>query len=173
MTPFVQKHFDCIKEFYGDRKAERSQVPYINHISEGLIILDAIEATDEAKGAYCLHPIFQSDDDLIEYLEDTNSATTLLEAFDIPTKTIVLAMEYRRVANSYLSKDHPSKYVNCPINDVFSMLIADKVQNRKDFELHHKGTHPRSFELTGYFEQWMAFLLLGEAGYKRLSSLIK
>ena len=56
-------HYLAICEFYGERRAKRSGVPYINHIDEGLIVLDAINASVHAKRAYCLHPIFQSDAD--------------------------------------------------------------------------------------------------------------
>jgi hypothetical protein len=50
-----------IAEYYGDRRAKRSGVPYINHITEGLVVMDRLGASKVAKDAYCVHPIFQDD----------------------------------------------------------------------------------------------------------------
>lgn len=35
------------------------------------------------------------------------------------------------------------------------MLIADKVQNYKDFRKHHLDTHARADELDFYFKTWL------------------
>jgi hypothetical protein len=53
------KQYEMIKAYYGDRKAKRSGTPLIQHIDDGLVILDAIGAAYCARAAYCLHPIFQ------------------------------------------------------------------------------------------------------------------
>jgi hypothetical protein len=47
------------------------------------------------------------------------------------------------------------------------MLIADKVQNRKDFELYHEATHPRSKELAMYFRLWLEKLGVSEENYQQ------
>lgn len=39
------------------------------------------------------------------------------------------------------------------------MVLADKIQNRKDFRLYHKGKHKRSKQLSAYFDIWIEFLL--------------
>jgi len=171
------RHYLAIKEFYGDQKAERSGVPYINHIDEGLIVLDLIGAAQISKEAYCLHPIFQADEALAAYCDPLstkeNKGMHVINKHYIPCDAIILAMEYRRVANSYLSKNKREDLVSCPLPYVKEMLIADKVQNRKDFELYHKGTHPRSAELDTYFRNWMEILEISEPVYKYLSDAIR
>jgi hypothetical protein len=136
-----------IQKVYGDAKAKRSDVHLINHIDEGLYILNLIGASEVAKRAYCLHPIVQGDKDLKNYL------------YDLPFHPVVCmtAVEYRSVANEYLSlKDIATiKDIRLsPLKDVNDMLIADKMQNRKDFDLYHNGTHDRSSELNKYFDNW-------------------
>jgi hypothetical protein len=146
--------YTLIKSYYGDKKAKRSGVLFIKHIDEGLKILDFIKALSIVKDAYCLHPIFQSDEDF--------NANKYKFFKGIPQPAIILAMEYRRVANSYLSKDKVSDFVGFSCIEVKQMLIADKVQNYKDFLIHHYGKHERSSELYEYFHNW--FNLLGIAG---------
>lgn len=176
VTEFVelnlQDHIDCITVFYGDSKAVRSNVPYINHIHEGLRILDLIGASMYAKCAYCLHPIFQSDEELKWYFTTNSKGSQLVQRYNIPNETIVLAMEYRRSANSYLSKDNKSSLRLSPIHAVKEMLIADKIQNRKDFEQHHLGRHERSEILLDYFEHWLWILGISEERYQELAKLI-
>ena len=53
------------------------------------------------------------------------------------------------------------------------MLIADKIQNRKDFELYHKETHPRSAELDKYFRNWLQKLNIDESFYQEIIALLK
>ena len=50
------------------------------------------------------------------------------------------------------------------------MLIADKVQNYKDFLLYHKNTHERSDELDEYFNSWFKIL---HCDYKELVKIIE
>jgi hypothetical protein len=41
-----------------------------------------------------------------------------------------------------------------PLDEVNARLVADKVQNRKDFLLYHRATQPRRAELEHDFELW-------------------
>lgn len=42
--------------------------------------------------------------------------------------------------------------------DLNDMLLADKIQNRKDFRMYHLGKHERSDELEAYFNLWIEWL---------------
>lgn len=144
-----------IRTFYGDKCAKRSGVRLMNHIDEGLQILVALGASDLAINAFCLHPIVQGD-----------------ERIDISWSSgFELAKEYRDKANAYLC---------CPENDFITessqlkdivgemsidccnMLIADKIQNQKDFYLYHRN-HSRFKELAAYFSIWLEYLAAMQA----------
>ena len=60
------KEYQIISDFYGDKITNRSGVKFINHIDEGLYILEKIGSSEIAKRAYCLHPIIQDDKSLDE-----------------------------------------------------------------------------------------------------------
>jgi hypothetical protein len=151
-NPFIE--YEIISNFYGN-------VPLINHIDEGLAILEWIGASETSKKAYCLHPILQSDDAL--YLNNN------FDFSKVDPKVIIYTMEYRAVANKYLSTreiNDISEIRLSPIKEIAEMLIADKIQNRKDFELYHLGTHPRSIELDEYFKNWLEKLKVSEDTYQ-------
>lgn len=153
--------YEIIKNFYGEQRAKRSGVLLMNHIEEGLAILDALKASDDVKSAFCIHPIVQN-------LEDG------WEELPVSTNVMYLANQYRLYANAYLCKPE-NDYIECfsqlpehfvskglyePMDsDVALMLYADKVQNRKDFRLYHKGVHERSGQLEAYFDIWIDYLL--------------
>lgn len=162
--------YKAIQRRYGTTRAERSNVLYMNHIDEGLAVLQWIGASSAAKAAYCLHPIVQMDDDLSGSWDCRGSMGPKENWTSCGAESILLAMEYRSVANEYLSNRSVTdiKQIRLsPIRDVNDMLIADKVQNRKDFELHHEGTHPRSKELAHYFRMWLQRLEVSEEQYGR------
>ena len=156
--------YKAIVAFYGDRRAERTQVPLIAHIDEGLAILEVLHASDAAKRAFCLHPIVQGDDDLVAAVPRFRELTD-----DI--YVMALAIEYRWVANASLSDraiERAEDIPLSPLRDVVVMLAADKVQNRKDFERYHRGTHPRSDALERYFRLWLARVGITDSEYERL-----
>ena len=159
--------YSLIKEYYGDKKAKRSGVLYMNHIDEGLIILDEMVCTYYTKSAYCIHPIIQEDSTLKQNIEKYLSR--------IDPVVLFLAMEYRNVANRGLScyqVDNPAQIYLSPIYDVNQMLIADKVQNFKDFNKYHLDIHPKSIELNRYFRNWLRALGVLEAKYEYYCGLI-
>jgi hypothetical protein len=185
IAPFLKKHnipFICLGSFdntveyrwiqsvYGDQKTKRTGVYLMNHIDEGLRILEDIGASHIAKRAYCLHPIFQGDEDIVKVY---NSYPMSPE--QIYPDVIIASMEYRSVANEYLSQREIKSIDEIrlsPLKDVNDMLIADKVQNYKDFELYHKSTHPRSKELDQYFKNWLLKLHIKQDQYQAWSNML-
>jgi hypothetical protein len=162
------REYNAIVAFYGDARAERSGVRLVAHVDEGLAILGSIGATDAAKRAFCLHPIVQADADLAA------NAARLGEITD-DVYVMALAIEYRNIANATLSHRAIASAEDIglsPLADVNAMLVADKVQNRKDFERYHRGTHPRSAELARYFALWLERLGVDEARYAELAALV-
>lgn len=147
----MSKAYDIIANYYGTKTTKRSGVLLMNHIDEGLAILENLNASQDVKDAYCLHPIFQSDEDFLK-----NEG---MELEGISEKVMDLVILYRYTANSYLSKNKIDDFIGFPCEEVKLMLKADKIQNEKDFALYHEGTHPRSKELREYFNNWLNILL--------------
>lgn len=158
--------YRAIAAAYGARTARRSGVPLIRHVHEGIAILDAIGATEAAQRAFCLHPLVQ---------DDAALATSFAElAATIDAATLGLALEYRHIANATLSHRAIACAADIPLSplpDVNAMLVADKVQNRKDFIAHHRGRHARSDELDRYFALWLERLDITEERYAELAAI--
>ena len=149
---FNLPEYKLVESQYGDGQAKRSKIWFMNHIDEGMIILNYINSNIAAKAAFCLHPLLQIGEDL------SNNFQSLAMNPLISKEHFGLALEYRNIANQYLSNHYVSNDDNItlsPLKEVNDMLIADKVQNYKDFLLYHKGTHPRSDILENYFKNWL------------------
>ena len=159
--------YHLISQEYGTRLAVRSQVPLMNHIHEGLLILSRIQASQATMKAFCLHPLLQNDQDLAK------NASLVARCCD--PWCVLLAMEYRNIANAYLSAKvgNIAELRLSPLPEVNQMLVADKVQNRKDFEIYHMGSHPRSAELQQYFQEWLSALHVEEQAYQQHVAAIK
>jgi hypothetical protein len=167
----ANKHYRAILEFYGGQSAHRSRVPLIAHIDEGLVILGAIGATREAHEAFCLHPLLQSDDALAQ----SRASRSVFAQCSPDPVPLALALEYRQVANAYLSchcRGDSDVIVLSEEPQVNDMLVADKVQNRKDFEIHHHETHENADVLARYFRNWLRRLGIGEERYLALARLL-
>jgi hypothetical protein len=168
----MTSEWKIVCDFYGDKRAERSQVPLINHIKEGVAVLEHLCAGMTTIKAFMVHPLFQADDSLAMSARCT---ATLLRV--LSSEVVLLVMEYRNQANAWLSdKVENHCIINSrgervvenfrmvgmptpgPLPEVRLMLIADKVQNYKDFLAHHHGKHERSDELERYFQAWFRAL---------------
>lgn len=145
------REYRAVSKLYGDRLTRRTMLPLMNHIDEGIGVLATMDAKDVAMRAFCLHPLIQDDALLV------GAYARLTELTD-SVHVIALAMEYRRVANACTHRraiDAVDAIELSPLREVNQMLAADKIQNRKDFVLHHRGTHPRTAELDRYFQLWL------------------
>ncbi len=157
------REYRAVSAFYDGKVAKRSGLPYINHINEGVRVLNLIGASKNAIRAFCLHPLAQSDNDLRTFNPDTAANFVV----------VMNVMEYRSKANAYLSSHRPRLPVLSPLKDVNDMLIADKVQNYKDFELYFGNTHQRAEELHRYFKGWLAALGIQEEQYEQLAGVLR
>lgn len=158
------REYLAIAAHYGDRTARRSGVRLMRHIDHGLAILRAIGASDRAMRAFCLHPLVQSEADFAA------SYPRIGELTDDP-HVLALALEYRHIANATLSTRVIASATDIalsPLDEVNQMLIADKIQNRADFRLHHAATHARAAELARYFDLWLVRLGIDETRYQAL-----
>lgn len=151
------REYQEISKVYGERRAGRSQELLMKHIDDGLAVMIDLDASLDALKAFCLHPLFQADQELVTY-------APLASAF--APEVILLVMEYRRAANAYLCKPHTDAwgmddlhlYVGWILPEVRKMLLADKLQNQADFLIHHADTHIRKAELKHYFQLWIDYL---------------
>lgn len=146
--------YKLINSYYQNNVTARSQVPLMNHINEGLLILEDLNADYNSMMAYCIHPLCQSDDMLANYFYKNVSY------MDIQPDILLLALEYRKTANSYLHHNldvirEDDMITLSPLKEVNDMLIADKIQNYKDFLIYHANSHEQSDKLNQYFINWL------------------
>ncbi len=159
----TSREYSAIAAHYGDRTARRSGLPLRRHIDEGLVILAGRGGSARAQRAYCLHPLVQADADLAASFPHLATLT------DDPL-VLALALEYRNIANATLS----ARPITCaadiplsPLAEVNAMLAADKIQNRRDFLVHHRASHARADALDAYFRLWLERLAITEAEFAR------
>lgn len=169
-VPFQDRvEYRLIADYYRSRRAERSGLPYQNHIDEGLGVLRALGAREASMAAFCLHPLLQSD-------RDFSHNAQRIAAAGVEPYALLLAVEYRSVANATLSRAHidePEDIRLSPLDDVNMLLRADKVQNAKDFLKAHAESHPRAAALDRYFRLWLERLGIDEERFDELRGLIE
>lgn len=160
----LTKAYTAVEDFYGQARAARSGLLKIRHIDEGLVILDCLGASAHTRAAWCLHPVLQ-------HPFDWEVNAWVLRHFHFETTLFVRG--YRDAANAWLSdKVGEGSPKLSPYHEVNQMLIADKVQNRKDFLLYHHGSHPRSDELARYFDKWLKALNVSSRDYHKYCWII-
>lgn len=153
----LSPEYALVKSYYGDKTAKRSGVPLMNHIDEGIDMLKAMRASELAIKAYCLHPLAQGGDFAWEMV---------LRTPGLNRDAVSLSIQYAHAADAYLCRPKTDHFTSKEIfqavgrlsRDLIHMLVADKIQNEKDFELYHKATHPRSAQLANYFCLWLDYL---------------
>jgi hypothetical protein len=157
----------------------------MDHIDQGLSILDYLCASQNAARAFCIHPLFQGDADLLAQGMSYASGNGLDRETAALSRSvpIVLAMEFRHWANAYSLKEALLDENGCQIctarpafgalPQVKHMLIADKVHERKEFERHHKGRHVNSLSLGHYYSLWFDCLGVSEYQYEVLCHVME
>ncbi len=172
----VAAAYGHIENFYKDRRAVRSARPYMAHIDEGLLIIEQLSCdhcsdgfsrhdTLIAQQAFCLHPLFQADQDFYAHFTKTPAD---LKSLKYPPLVLLAVAEYRNLANRYLSGHGSVAALPREIPPVLrAMLLADKIQNWKDLELYNPN-HPRHLELRNYFISWLEYLEFWSPDHCRL-----
>jgi hypothetical protein len=127
----------------------------MNHIIEGAYFLtEVMPADDPFVEAFLVHPIFQ-DVDL-----PTQVIQKYVDTFELSTPVVSTAFKYRIAANSYLPKDiHTGRQPPVILEQGLKfMLIADKIQNLKDFQRYFDKQNPRYKQLENYYDTWLSSL---------------
>lgn len=143
--PFPE--YEIISEFWDDKVAKRSGVHYMNHVDEGLRVLVDRGASERAMRIFALHGLLQQC-----YRDDTVFTPDLSR---VAPDVLIGTMEYRAVANAHLSFHPPETLRLSEDGDVNEALVADKIQNFKDFLRYHSLRHDRTVELGEYFAYWL------------------
>lgn len=150
----LPREYDIISDHYQDIKANRSGISYINHIQEGLTVLThrSNSIDSDVSKAFCLHPIFQAPSFF------NLKTRSKIEHLQLDPVIVCLAMEYKEIANAHLVKNHgqPIRLSTCW--EVNEMLVADKIQNYKDFQDTYKGTQEEYAIRDEYFKAWLDVL---------------
>ena len=159
----VHKYYNVISEFYKNKQTSKG-IPYINHIDEGVGHLENLHVSDVVVNAFILHPFVQCVNLQGTYKECLLTEKELekhINIFEIKPEIAYELLLYRKFANSYLCRPETDNYsIIEAYEDVkdlanyqntIRMLIADKLQNFKDFLLYRKDNHPRSKYLTSSY----------------------
>ena len=156
--------YRLIEKSYRKHTSRRTQQPYMKHIDQGLWLLLHVNDDPAVLGAWCAHPLFQINSVLQEALHARTSITE-------HGRTVVLAMEYRAVANAFLTPDWSRAGLPrvSAIEEVNQLLVVDKFQNaREAYLFSDKLGEERCAQLDVYFRKW--FDALGIDG-RRMETL--
>jgi hypothetical protein len=164
------RSYEVISKFYKG-KATSKGIPYINHIDEGVSHLINLAVPDDVVEAFILHPFVQCVNLIGTYGETLLTEKELekhINIFELKPEIAYELLLYRKFANSYLCRPDTDdlEFAKCYgkvmtlVNhqSTVRMLIADKLQNYKDFWLYRKDNHKRSVHLVNYFETWLSIL---------------
>lgn len=156
--------YEIISKHWDDNCAVRTGIHYMNHVDEGLRIIKEVNGSERAMRIFALHGFLQNC-----YADNTFNSDVLS---DVAPDVLIGAMEYRAVANAHLSHHRPDTLVLSEDADVNTALIADKVQNFRDFERFHNGCHLRSKQLKQYFERWLNALDVSTTTYEAYKDIL-
>ncbi len=166
--------YPAVERWYGSRTAVRSGLPFMRHIDQGLLVLQELTDDMDVLRAWCVHPLFQVNEFFEPMMKQSESHVAPLINVVSNPRVVVFAMEYRAVANAFLSTDHDYVIVHegtqrpriSVLPQVNQMLLADKIQNYRDARLHvfSKVSADEAKSLDNYFHLW--FSALGVGGWE-------
>jgi hypothetical protein len=166
---FIETYeYRVIAEQYGDQRAARSGIYFMNHIDEGLAVLAALEASERARRAFCLHPLVASDAALAKYYRYADQLTA-------DPHVLTLALELRHIAGLSPPGRHLGSAADIPLgplDDVHDILRACKLQSYKDFVIYHRQTHPRAAALDRYYQLWLERLEIDDETRARFFAMM-
>lgn len=155
----LDKEYNAIKRHYGDRRAARTNLPYMKHIDEGLTLLRTLTEDEVVYKAWCIHPIIQIDESFRIAVDNG------LNLITNSNRALLYAMEYRGIANNFLPYHVGMRYPHSsPLPEVNLMLIVDKIQNWRDARIHLTPVESTAvmLNLEQYFADWRATLDITE-----------
>lgn len=150
--------YDIAQKFLEGKSSLVGDVSLIDTLEAGLAVLDKLSTWPTSMKAYCLRPLLQDDHSFEEGWKTVCRN-------GVQPRALVLAMEFRRIANSFLPSPYTDRWtiakiklrVGLIIPPVRLMLIAHKAVGYRQF-LQHAGRHARHRELAVYFEKWFVLL---------------
>lgn len=136
----------------------------MNHIDEGIAILRKLAADKDVIKAWILHPLFQTD---LENFQNRNYGNLKLDI-----RVVTLGHAYRELANSFLPKDYRNSAPKVEPKEIYQMLLADKIQNSKDFYFNTGIEACRREELDIYFGKWRLALDRHDVYWSKMQTFI-
>lgn len=113
---YTTPSYRIIRDFYADKQDEQGK-PLIQYVHEGIEILEKLRADERTQEAFCLCPIFQTDENLCKnYLKSFKG---------VHSSVIILAMEYRNIARQPL---HDENLMLSPLREVNELLLVNYMQ---------------------------------------------
>lgn len=153
------QEYEMAKKMLGSKTTTDGRTLLIEQVDQTLKVLNHLSSWPAVMRAACLRPLLQ-DDHTFEYGWKTACKN------GVQPRALVLAMEFRRVANSYLCNTLTDYWddeevrirLGLVIPPVRAMLIAHKTVGYYQFLMQQAQTHFRRKELRAYFERWFRIL---------------
>lgn len=138
--------YNYISDLFHNKISKVTEDLSMNIMEEGLAILNILEASHNAKKAFCIHPLFENDESLAKTWEMNRIP-------NCDSRSLILAMEFRTISGRRSGNNGKIRLSMIP--EVNQMLLADIMQKYKTFEINQRGVHPKSNELETFYKNWI------------------
>lgn len=141
-----------------------SGITHINHIDEGIQILEVICAPRylyNAAKAFCLHPMVSHDLSLVNNIVEVCSS-----GFD--TTAILYAMEFRKTIASWPNHRTEGEPSISPLIAINKMITADIIQHKSHFLRYSgvpEGSDPSTNSELRFYNDWLRTLAIDEEAF--------